>query len=179
MKTLLTILTLIPLYIMGQQEIIQSVKLDSLIFEKINEYRLTKNVKPFVVFEDSLMRDYAKTLAYRNIEIFPTQHSNDLGYYSNSECLYTYRANYSWSWPEISKNITTEDFNFLAELTVQAWINSSSHQHQISRPDIDITAIVSILIVDWKEKHIRFDATFEGLSNQTNATIDNTYVYPR
>ena len=179
MRILLILLTLIPSYITGQQEIIESIKLDSLIFEKINEYRLTKNVKSFIVFEDSLMRDYAKTVANRNIEIFPTQHSNDLGYYSNSECLYTYRANYSWDWPEISKNITNEDFDFLAELAVQAWINSSTHEHQISRPDIDVTAIVSILIVDWEEKYIRFDSTFQGLSNNPNATIDNTYVYPR
>ena len=179
MKTLLTILTLIPSYIMGQQEIIQSVKLDSLIFEKINEYRLTKNVKPFVVFEDSLMRDYANKVADRNIKIFPTRHSSDLGYYSNSECLYTVRGNYSFSWPKISNYITNEDFEFLAEGALQAWIHSSNHEHQISRPDIDIATIVSILIVDWDEKYIRFDATFQGLSNHSNATFDNTYVYPR
>ena len=38
MKILLILLTLIPSYIMGQKEIIESIKLDSLIFEKINNY---------------------------------------------------------------------------------------------------------------------------------------------
>ena len=179
MKTLAAILFTFFSLTCFSQDTIRSIELDSLIWNKINEYRLTKNVKIFNVFEDSLMRGYANKVADRNIKIFPTRHSSNLAYYSNSECLYTYRANYSWGWPEISNNITNEDFDFLAELAVQAWIHSSTHEHQISRPYIDVVAIVSILIVNWNDKYIRFDSTFEGLSNHPNATIDNTYVYPR
>ena len=179
MKTLAAILFTFFSLTCFSQDTIRSIGLDSLIWNKINEYRLTKNVKIFNVFEDSLMRDYANKVADRNIKIFPTRHSSDLGYYSNSECLYTVRANYSFSWPKISNYITNEDFEFLAEGAVQAWIHSSTHEHQISRPDIDIATIVSILIVDWDEKYIRFDATFQGLSNHSHATFDNTYVYPR
>ena len=179
MKTLAAILFTFFSLTCFSQDTIRSIELDSLIWNKINEYRLTKNVKIFNVFEDSLMRDYANKVADRNIKIFPTRHSSDLGYYSNSECLYTVRANYSFSWPKISNYITNEDFEFLAEGAVQAWIHSPTHEHQISRPDIDIATIVSILIVDWDEKYIRFDSTFQGLSNHPNATFDNIYVYPR
>ena len=179
MKKLLILLFLFISSVSFAQDTIRSIELDSLIWNEINEYRISKQVTPFNIFEDSLMRDYASTVANRNIKIFPTRHSSDLGYYSNSECLYTYRANYSFSWPEISNNLTNEDFDFLAKLTVQAWINSSTHEHQISRPDIDVSTIVSILIIDWDEKCIRFDSTFQGLSNLPNATFDNTYVYHR
>ena len=180
MKNLITIVFLVLSFNSFSQEIeIKSIKLDSLIWKKINEYRISKHVKPFNIFEDSLMRDYANTVANRNIKIFPTQHSNDLGYYSNSECLYTVRTNYSFNWPKVSNYITNEDFEFLAEGAVHAWIHSSTHEHQISRPDIDVATIVSILIVNWDDKYIRFDSTFQGLSNHPNATFDNTYVYPR
>ena len=66
MKTLLIILTLVPSYIKGQQEIIESIKLDSLIFEKINEYRNSKGVDSFVAFEDSLMREFSYNLTREN-----------------------------------------------------------------------------------------------------------------
>ena len=66
MKTLLIILALIPSYIKGQQEIIESIKLDSLIFEKINDYRNSKGVDSFVAFEDSLMRQFSYNLTREN-----------------------------------------------------------------------------------------------------------------
>ena len=66
MRILLILLTLIPSYITGQQEIIESIKLDSLIFEKINDYRVSKGVDPFVAFEDSLMRDFSYELTRLN-----------------------------------------------------------------------------------------------------------------
>ena len=66
MKILLIILTLIPPYIMGQQEIIESIKLDSLIFEKINDYRISKGVDRFEAFDNSLMRNFSYNLTREN-----------------------------------------------------------------------------------------------------------------
>jgi hypothetical protein len=60
MRILLTILILIPSYVMGQKEIIESVKLDSLIFEKINDCLITKGVDRFEAFDNSLMRGLSK-----------------------------------------------------------------------------------------------------------------------
>ncbi len=179
MKTILTILLMIFSINCFSQDTIKSIKLDSLIWNKMNQYRSTKNIPHFNVFEDSLMRDFANKVANRNISLFPTKHSSDLGYWSNSECLFTYRAEYTFSWPKIHENLKNNDFEFLADLALEGWINSPTHEHQISRHDIDVSTVVSILIVDIEKQSIRFDSTFEGLSNEPNATFDNTYVYPR
>jgi len=74
MKTLAAILFTFFSLTCFSQDTIRSIELDSLIWNKINEYRLTKNVKIFNVFEDSLMRNYANKVADRNIKIFPTRH---------------------------------------------------------------------------------------------------------
>lgn len=179
MKTVLAILLSVIVSNSFSQDTIRSIKLDSLIWEKINEYRLTQNAEPFVVFEDSLMRDFANRVANRNISLFPTKHSSDLGYWSNSECLYTTRESGSFTWDEDLERILNQEFDLLANEVVQGWIHSPTHEHQISRPDIDVATIVTIIIVDVDNKKVRLDATFEGLSNEPNSTFDNTYVYPR
>ena len=92
MRILLIILTLIPSYILGQQEIIESIKLDSLIFEKINDYRVSKAVDRFVAFEDSLMREFSYELTRLNSTKETIEHSKDNTYdYYNVECIYSHK----------------------------------------------------------------------------------------
>ena len=141
MKFLLTILTLIPSYIMGQQEIIESIKLDSLIFEKINSYRLRKGVNPFVAFEDSLMRDFSYELTRLNSTKETIEHSKDNTYeYYNVECIYSikkYDTINSTEW--FIKQIETGNYTKMAGEVLEGWINSPSHENGISNPYYHIT----------------------------------------
>ncbi len=67
-ECIVVLFILVSFFSISQTERIESTKLDSLIWKKINEYRITKKAKPFVVFEDSLMRDFCTRVAYRNFE---------------------------------------------------------------------------------------------------------------
>jgi hypothetical protein len=156
---------------------IHSNKLDSLIWEEINTYRVQNEINPFVVFEDSLMRAYTKRVAEKNINIFPTKHSDSIGYWCNTECLYTNRTEGGLNWEERINRIISNDFDSYVKLAVQNWINSPSHNHQISRKDIEVATIYNLIIIDHSKKSIRFDATFHGLSNEPNSTFDNNYNY--
>ena len=65
----------------GNCDTIRSTKLDYLIWNEINFYRISNQIKPFNVFEDSLMRAYTKRVAEENIKIHPTKHSDSIGYW--------------------------------------------------------------------------------------------------
>ena len=170
----LTIFSFLSFYSVSQIERIESMKLDSLIWVKINEYRLSKGAPAFKIFEDSLMRRFCARVAYRNIDKEIPRHSDSVGYWSNAECLYRYAATRSVSKMHLN-GLNNEDIEFFAEKTVQAWINSPTHERAISRPEYNIATIVSIIIIDRKKESIRFDATFHALDEDHNTF--NGYIY--
>jgi len=172
----LTTFAFLTFYSVSQIERIESIKLDSLIWMKINEYRLSKGAPAFKIFEDSLMRRFSTRVANRNIEKEIPRHSDSVGYWSNAECLYRYNVTGSISKMHLN-GLNHENIEFLAEKTVQAWINSPTHERAISRPEYNIATIVSIIIIDRKNESIRFDATFHALDKDHNTF--NGYVYKR
>lgn len=174
-ECLVVLFILASFFSISQTERIESTKLDSLIWKKINEYRVTKGAKAFVVFEDSLMRDFCTRVAKRNFEKEIPLHSDSVGYWSNAECLYYYAAS-GFSSYEIITKIDNGNFVDLAEKAVQAWIHSPTHERLISRPEYNIATIVSIISFDHKKGEIRFDATFHALDRDHNTF--NKYVYP-
>lgn len=179
MKTIvIAIFTLVSFLATSQVERIESTKLDSLIWKKINEYRISKMAKSFVVFEDSLMRKFCTRLAYQNFEKKYPTHSDSVGYWNNAECLYHYSASGSTT-TELINSSTEEIFNFLAERAVQAWIHSPTHEAAISRPEYNIATVVSIISIDSKAKTIRFDATFHALDKRHNTFNDYIVSIPK
>lgn len=168
MKTIaIAFFALLSFSSISQIERIESTKLDSLIWKKINEYRISKGARPFVVFEDSLMREFCTRVAYRNFERVVPVHSDSVGYWSNAECLYRFTASGMTSVDPI-RQVTTGNLEFLAELAVQAWIHSPTHEMAISRPEYNIATIISIVSVDRKTGVILFDATFHALDKDHN-----------
>ena len=83
-KIAITFLVLLSFSSMSQNERIESSALDSLIWKKINDYRSSKRAMPFVVFEDSLMRQFCTRVAYRNCVKTIPLHSDSAGYWSNA-----------------------------------------------------------------------------------------------
>jgi len=168
MKTIaIAFFAILSISCFSQVERIESSKLDSLIWKKVNEYRVSKGVKSFTVFEDSLMRDFCKRVAYRNISKEWPTHSDSVGYWSNAECLYTFKTSGTSS-ISIINQVHQMDYEALAEKTVQAWIHSPTHERAISRADYNIATIVSIIIINPKTGEIRLDATYHGLSKDHN-----------
>jgi len=159
--------------LIAQVERIESSKLDSLIWKKINAYRISKGADPFIVFEDSLMRDFCTRVAYRNFEKKIPTHSDSVGYWSNAECLFRFSATGS-SATEPIKQINNRDLEFIAERTVQSWIHSPTHERAISRPEYNIATVVSIISIDHKNGTILFDATFHALDK--DHTTFNGYI---
>ena len=175
MKTIaIAFFALLSFSSISQIERIESTKLDSLIWKKVNEYRISKGLKSFAVFEDSLMRDFSTRVAYRNIvKSWPT-HSDSVGYWSNAECLYTLIVSGTVS-ISIIDAVHKVDYEFLAEKTVQSWIHSPTHERAISRPEYNIATVVSIILINPKNREIRLDATFHALDKEH--TTFNGYVY--
>jgi hypothetical protein len=158
----------------SQIERIESVTLDSLIWSKINDYRSLKEVSPFVVFEDSLMRDFCTRVAHRNIQKPIPLHSDSVGYWSNAECLYLYKYSGD-NFNSLVNELHDGNFEALAERTVQSWIHSPTHEKAISRPEYNIATVVSVIVIDYTNKTVRFESTYHALDK--NHTTFNNYIY--
>jgi hypothetical protein len=175
-KISLIIFIMLSLCSVSQIERIESIKLDSLIWKKINEYRISKGIPAFEIFEDSLMRQFCTRVAYRNIvKDFPV-HSDSVGYWSNAECLYSFKVT-GFGAKELINDISDEKIEFFAEEAVQSWIHSPTHERAISRPEYNIATIVSILIIDRDKESIRFESTYHALDKDHNTF--NGYIYSK
>ena len=159
---------------MGQQEIIESIKLDSLIFEKINDYRVSKGVDPFVAFEDSLMREFSYKLTRENAQKTSIEHSKDMKFdYYNVECIYSNRI-YRYMDRTISE-IENGNYDRLVEGAVEAWINSPSHENGISNPYYYIATVTSRITIDKKKREILFVTSYHALSKDRGSYSKYTY----
>jgi len=161
-------------YSNSQLKRIESQTLDSLIWHKINEYRLSKGVKSFVILEDSLMRQFCTRVTYRNVLKEIPVHSDSVGYWSNAECLYRFKSS-GFLVDELNLLTKEEIYENLAERTVQAWIHSSTHERAISRPEYNISTIVSVLLVDKQKSTIQLEVSFHALDKEHNTF--NGYIY--
>ena len=178
MKTIaIAFFVLLSFFSISQTQRIESNKLDSLIWNKINEYRISKGLSPFIVFEDSLMRKFCTRVAYGNFNRSMQRHSDSVGYWSNAECLYRYETSGLFF-----TNIVNDgnvDLELLAQKAVQGWIHSPTHEAAISRPSDGAATIVSIISIDVKSKSIKFDATFHSLDKNKTTFNGYTYVLPK
>ncbi len=152
----------------------ESSYFDSLVWQKINKYRMTKGVKSFVFFEDSLMRDFCQRVTYRNALVPNPVHSDSVGYWSNAECLYTFISS-GFKTKEMCDMSKPDLFELLAERTVQAWIHSPTHERAISRPEYNASTIVAVLVIDQVTSSLRLDVTYHALDKEHNTF--NGYVY--
>lgn len=177
MRILLILLTLIPSYITGQQEIIDSIKLDSLIFEKINDYRVSKGVNPFVAFEDSLMRDFSYELTRLNSTKETIEHSKEDKYeYYNVECIYSHKKYGTINSTEWFVNqIETGNYTAMADNVLEGWINSPSHENGISNPYYQIATVTSRITLNKETKVGLLVVSYHALSKNRGSYSKYTY----
>ena len=175
MKKLIVLLTLLPLICFGQSNTIESIELDLLIYDKINAYRMSKDVDPFEAFEDSLMREFSYDLTRVNSKKEMIEHSEDFLDYANAECIYSKRiSHYS---DKTIDAIDHEDFEMLAKGAVEGWINSPSHEHCISHPFYHIATITTRIVIDREKKILYFVASFHALSSVFDTRTGYTYNF--
>tara|TARA_B100001287_G_C22680220_1_gene529907 strand:- start:114 stop:722 length:609 start_codon:yes stop_codon:yes gene_type:complete len=177
MKTIIVILVFIPFYFFGQIEVVESIKLDSLIFNKINEYRKTKGVDDFEAFEDSLMRDFSYQLTRENSKKTMIEHSKENKFeVYNAECIYSHRINCSSI--ERIQDYKNMELNYWADKAVKGWINSPSHELAISYKYYKVATVTTRIEFNKNTSEVFFVASFHALINDQYATISN-YVYKR
>lgn len=174
MKNLILISFLLATSLFFSQSItFEPRKLDSLIFLKINKYRSTLGVKPFVAFEDSLMRKYSQRLTRINSTKQFITHSDSVGYVCNGECIYRYAS--SGKLNEFLLANDEVDYDKLAEKAVTGWINSPTHQNIISGERFNIATVTSVIKLDKEAGSIQFDSSFHALDKGLTTSTGYSY----
>lgn len=160
MKTILTLtLTLIFSFSYSQDMVVKSLTLDSLIWKKINEYRVSKNVAPFNTFEYSDIRDYSYNVTTSNSKLEMIEHSGNNFHIYNIECIYSWVKTYPDGFLDIIK---VKDWEYLADDIVNSWIASPPHEIGISSDQFTKATITTILTIDSNTDNYRLDASYHG-----------------
>jgi hypothetical protein len=150
MKLLASILAMIlsSIQVNSQVDTIRSIKLDSLIWNKVSDYRKSIGMRPLKSFKTGKLRDYSNSTANRHLLIESVEHSHQAEIWYNAECLYRYRKDEGKSFDENYRQIMSGDFEWIAKRCVEAWINSPSHQAAISAPENVITSVATIITIE-------------------------------
>ena len=137
---------------------------------KINEYRASKGVDPFVAFEDSLMRDFSYELTRLNSTKETIEHSKDDKYeYYNVECIYSHKKYGTINSTEWFVNqIETGNYTAIADEVLEGWINSPSHENGISNPTYNIATVTSRITLNKTNKVGKVVVSYHGLSKYNN-----------
>jgi hypothetical protein len=152
----------------SQIDTIRSIKLDSLIWTKVSEYRKSIGIRPLKVFKTGKLRDYSNSTASRHLLIKSVEHSHQAAEWYNAECLYRRQVDRGESFDEIYRQIMSGKFEWIAKECVDGWINSPSHQAAISDPDNVITSISTIIIIEKKSNgryYMDFIAVYHTVSD--------------
>ena len=155
-KTVTTLLIFLTLSSYSQEYTFTSgpmtcVKLDSLIWKKINEYRKTEDAitkaygipNTITKFGYGKMREYCYEVTMRNSKLSHADiyHSNyeELTPTANGECLY--KLVRKGKHFDLTNN---NDLEYLANKVVNGWINSWTHRTVIGWLDSSISTVTSV-----------------------------------
>ena len=147
-KLIVTTFFSISAVISNAQQRIQSIQLDSAIYNQINNVRLQNNKPALKKFLFNEIRDFSYTVTNANCSNVYFQHSSmdSCRKYCTEECIYRYRLTCG-----NASNYDTqqhpENIEKIAANVVTAWMNSPSHHDAILRTEnqkITVTSIIEI-----------------------------------
>lgn len=171
-KKLIFVLTL-TLMSMGitsaQTDTIRSIKLDSLIWKKVSDYRKTVGQRPLQEFQNGKLRAFTQMITERNFPKDMQEHSHEAGVRYNAECLFRFQS--TGNSKEILKlyeDLKNNNTEFLAIRCVNGWINSPPHNKAITRPENVISSVVAIVVCEQKDNGqlvIRMDVVYHAISD--------------
>lgn len=179
MKKLLVLfaIALVSNNVLAQDIEVRSGELDRLIWTKINERLITLGKNPIKYFEDSLINQMAAKASNRMIQPgAPAEHTNrdTLSWLTTGyECIYRRESK---AYP-ISNNrhitaIQSGDLDMLAQVVVDAWVSSPSHNEAISRDNYPASTVSTVIVYNPTLGTFRIAATWISMS-------DVTYWRPR
>ena len=171
MKTTTTILlACLSLTIYGQ-EYTTCLKLDSLIWKKVNEYRTTEDAiakaygVPNTITEFGLgeMREYCYKVTKMNAQLSfeDMRHSTyeELTPTANGECLYKHRRT-STGEPSTLDLTCDTTLEYLANKVVTGWINSWTHRTVIGWRADNVSTVTTLF--SFIERGIQMDVTYHA-----------------
>jgi len=135
-------------FISNAQLIIQSIKLDSAIYNEVNRVRIQNNQPALTKFLFGDIRKFSYTVTENNCSNTVFEHSlmDSTKKYCNAECIYRYKLTCgNGNAFNIDKNPTK--INELATNVVNSWMNSLTHHDAILRncnQKITITSRIEI-----------------------------------
>jgi hypothetical protein len=170
MKTIaIAFFALLSFSSISQIERIESTKLDSLIWKKINAYRISKGIAKCTIFDTSSLKEFSHNTLIRisdfDIESTESRHSHQVGIKYEGECLFMESG--SGNLPEMTHRISemsTGDFENIANNIVNSWIQSKTHNMVISMPDFTKSTVSAIIILDKTRGYYRVDAVYQCTS---------------
>ena len=168
---------LITTTVFGQDITVKSQELDRLIWSKINERLVTLGKNPIRYFEDSLINQMAAKASNRLIqEGAPGEHTNrdTLSWLTTGyECIYRKESKaYPASYNKYISAIQSGDLDMLAQVVVNAWVSSPSHNEAISRDNYPASTVSTVIVYNPTLGTLRYSATWISMS-------DVTYLKPR
>lgn len=174
MKKILVAFVLISFFASSQEITINCTKLDSLIWKKVNDYRISIGVPPCNIFESGIMRDYSTRVTSANAKMKVGVHSDSVGYLCNSECIFD--CTMAGGTDEMISRIDDvieEEFDEIAAFVVQHWIDSPSHRHKISKPEYTISTVTTIIKVNKTASmsSLKLTCSYHSLSNLPGSTF--------
>jgi len=174
MKSLILLITLVVASSINSQiVIIESTALDSLVYNKINEYRVSVGSPKFKAFEDSKMREFSYRVTRKNSTLEHIKHTDSCAYFHNVECVYNRTITHFIS--EYENAVKENNLEYFADFIVNAWINSPSHRQGISYEKYYIATVTTRITLDPEKREARLDASYHALSSSMGTK--NGYVY--
>jgi len=150
------------------QKTIKSIKLDSAVFQCINQVRIENNQPSALKFFYGKVREFSYTVTEKNCNINYFQHSpwDSTKKYCNAECIYQYTMSSSKSISiDIESNIN--DINQIANDVVTSWMNSPSHRHVILLPWNRSYTITSQLNIAQDNKSYVLSVSYHAVQHTT------------
>jgi len=166
LRTVLFILTYGYSLLNAQDITIKSDELDRLIWNKINDRLASMNKKPIGSFEDSLLRDYGSRWAEHLMPWdAPFEHSDSLSWWTNgSECIYK-SGLISTHDNEHIDAIESGNFDLIANLAFDAWVESPSHNYQISKDAYWASTVSTMIVYNKSKGEFRLTAVWLSMYN--------------
>lgn len=173
-----------------ETQVIKSTKLDSLIWNRISDYRESLGLNRFEEFEFGIMREFGDSLNTYFLETGSDQvHSNiigfenGLGYSFNAECLARFTKNSYFKEPDWVEYLKSEDAKYLedlAETIVQGWIDSKKHNECITKNGSKIASVSTVIRISLDQSSRKYSFTlysaFHTVYGDGELTVDDYYI---
>jgi hypothetical protein len=127
----------------SQGKSIKDVQLDSLIWNKINEYLTSLDKTPIKHFEDNKMREFSYRVTECNSNSEQISHSDSVGWVCKYECIHKFSANGDDN--SLIKKIKSKQYDIIATNIVNRWISSPPHRKGISDDEYAATTVTTII----------------------------------